>query len=346
MEINYIPNKIEKFVQNVWEKHRLFYITNNTKKKKYYCLSMFPYPSGKLHIGHIRNYTLGDIIARYKRQDGYAVLNPIGWDSFGIPAENAAYDHNISPKKWTIENIKCMRNQLKDLGFSFNWDREITTSNKNYYKWEQLFFIKLYNSGLIYKKKSFVNWDPIDKTVLANEQVIDGKGWRSNYPIERKKISQWYFKISKYANDLLYGLKYLTGWPTKVKGMQKNWINKKIGYKLTLNLNNSPIKIDIFLEKLSLLPNISFILISNEHDLFEKHYKLKKMHVINPINKKNIPLLLTDQNKDLSFLSKAGIPCNYNNDYKIAKINKITNITYKIFNKIKKNILTSLFLKL
>jgi len=358
MEVNYIPSKIEKFVQKIWEDNKLFYINNNTKKKKYYCLSMFPYPSGKLHIGHIRNYTLGDMIARYKRQDGYAVLNPIGWDSFGIPAENAAYNNNISPKQWTIKNIDCMRNQLKDLGFSFNWNRELATSDPNYYKWEQLLFIKLYKSKLIYKKKSFVNWDPIDKTVLANEQVIDGKGWRSNYPIERKKISQWYFSITRYANDLLYSLKSLKGWPTKVKGMQKNWINKKLGYKLTLNLNNTFLKINIFIEKLSLLSNISFILMSNEHYLTEYYFKINnkkkslknnkfnKLYVINPISKKKIPLILTDQEKDFSFLCKPGIPCNYNDDYKFAKSNNIINITCKIFNKIKKTILTSLFFKL
>ena len=358
MEINYAPQKIEKYIQTIWEKNKLFYIKNYVQKKKYYCLSMFPYPSGKLHIGHIRNYTLGDIIARYKRLDGYAVLNPIGWDSFGIPAENAAYDNNISPKEWTIKNINYMRNQLKDLGYSFNWDREITTSHKDYYKWEQLFFIKLYKSGLVYKKKSFINWDPVDKTVLANEQVINGKGWRSNKEIERKKISQWYLKISKYANDLLFGLKGLKKWPTKVKGMQKNWINKKVGYKITLILNNTCFKIDIFLEKLNLLHNVSFIFISHEHPFCEYYFKVKngsktiqnnkitKAYVINPINKKKIPLLFSDDEKNLNMICKAGIPSNYNDDYKFAKSSNIINITYKIFNKVKKSILTSLFLKL
>ncbi len=294
MKYVYSPKDIESIVQKFWSKKKIFDIKNVTLKKKYYCLSMFPYPSGKLHIGHIRNYTIGDIISRYKRLNNYYVLNPIGWDSFGMPAENAAYYHKILPKEWVNKNIKCMKKQLKRLGFSFAWDRELVTSNSNYYKWEQLLFIKLYNSGLVYKKKTFVNWDPIDKTVLANEQVINGRGWRSRAKIERKKISQWYLKITKYSNRLLNDLAKLSGWPEKVKNMQKNWIKKKNGYEVIFNLHNSKYKIKIFLEKLELLHKILFITISDEHDFVDKikedkNFNINKIIKIkNPISKVNI----------------------------------------------------------
>jgi leucyl-tRNA synthetase len=225
MKLSYIPENVEFFIQSILKKNNLFSIDNLDVKNKYYCLCMFPYPSGKLHIGHVRNYTIGDIISGYLRLKKFRVLNTIGWDSFGMPAENAAYSHGTSPKTWTEKNIFNMRKQLKRLGFSFDWSKEITTSNANYYKWEQLFFIKLYNSGLIYSKHGFVNWDPVDKTVLANEQVIDGRGWRSNALIKRRRIRQWYVKITEYANDLLQDLELLSGWPARVKEMQKNFDN-------------------------------------------------------------------------------------------------------------------------
>jgi len=354
---NYIPEDIEKFVQDFWNNNKLFLIDETKKKKNFFCLSMFPYPSGKLHIGHIRNYTIGDIIARYKIQEGYYVLNPIGWDSFGIPAENAAFQRNISPKNWTEQNIACMKIQLKRLGFSFDWSREITTSNKEYYKWEQLFFIKLYKSGLVYKKKTFINWDPIDKTVLANEQVIDGKGWRSGYPVERKKISQWFLKITSYANELILGLKNLSGWPAKVKGMQKNWINKKIGYNIISNTNTNH-QFKFFLDRLDLLPNIKFILISQEHELFEKYSitdKFKKfdleektdLYIVNPINNDKIPIWITNKKyKSSDYLYNLGIPSNYNNDYKFAKKYNIKTVQKNIFYNIKKKILIILFFKI
>ena len=221
MKSKYVPFQVEKYVQTFWKINNIFLFNDDSFSKKYYCLSMFPYPSGKLHIGHIRNYTIGDIIAGYKRLEGYNVLNPIGWDAFGLPAENAACRNSVLPDIWTFDNIKVMRRQLKRLGFSFNYNREITTCKADYYKWEQLFFVKLFKSGLVYKKRSYVNWDPFDKTVLANEQVLDGRGWRSNVKIERKKVSQWYFKITDYANDLYTDLNLLSEWPLKVIEMQK-----------------------------------------------------------------------------------------------------------------------------
>lgn len=298
MKKTYNPEKIEKHVQKIWKKHNIFHINNNNDEKNFYCLSMFPYPSGKLHIGHIRNYTIGDVIARYKKLEGFNVLNPIGWDSFGIPAENAAYKNNISPHLWIDNNIKCMKNQLKKLGFGFDWDREITTSHKDYYKWEQLFFIKLYKSNLIYKKNSFINWDPVDKTVLANEQVIDGKGWRSNVEIERKKIPQWYLRISDYADELLNGLKYLNKWPIKVKEMQKNWINKKTGYEICFNIYKTNKKLNLFIENLDMLKLLKFVLISNEHELINENITTETV-LIHPLNKKKLPLRVT--NKDYQY---------------------------------------------
>jgi len=240
---------------------------------------MFPYPSGKLHIGHIRNYTIGDIISGYKRLQGFNVLNPIGWDSFGLPAENAAYKNNISPDLWTYNNIRLMRKQLKKLGFSFNWEREVTTSKVDYYKWEQLFFIKMFKSGLVYKKKSYVNWDPLDKTVLANEQVIDGKGWRSNVIVERKKISQWYFRLTEYADDLFCDLDLLLEWPSKVIDMQKKWINKRIGY----NVNIKSLKINfLFVFFFDYVKNLFFL---DKIDLSKEHVLLDYFYIYDVVEK-------------------------------------------------------------
>lgn len=311
MKKTYIPEDIEKAVQNVWKKHNIFHINNNTNEKKFYCLSMFPYPSGKLHIGHIRNYTIGDVISRYKKLEGFNVLNPIGWDSFGIPAENAAYKNNISPDLWIQNNIKCMKGQLKKLGFGFDWDREFATSHKDYYKWEQLFFTKLYKSNLIYKKDSFINWDPVDKTVLANEQVIDGKGWRSNVEIERKKIPQWYLKITDYADELLDGLQNLDKWPTKVKEMQKNWINRQVGYEVCFTIYKTDKVLKLLIENLTILKQLDFILISNEHDLIDKSIT-DAMYVIHPLNKKKIPLRITNKDHQYTtdYLCDAGISNN------------------------------------
>ena len=202
----YNPAEIENTIQELWKENNSYKATPSKTKNKFYCLSMFPYPSGKLHMGHVRNYTIGDVISRFKRMQGFNVLQPMGWDAFGLPAENAAIENNVSPKKWTNKNIESMKVQLDALGLSYDWSREINTSSPNYYKWEQWFFIQLLKAGLVERKKSEVNWDPVDKTVLANEQVIDGKGWRSGAEIERKKIDQYFLKITNYADELLEGL--------------------------------------------------------------------------------------------------------------------------------------------
>ena len=197
---------IESKWQNFWEKNKTFKVKTDLKKKKFYCLEMFPYPSGKIHMGHVRNYTIGDVLARYKALKGYNVLHPMGWDSFGMPAENAARQNNLDPKTWTESNIKNMKAQLKKLGLSIDWDREISTCIPEYYRHQQEFFLELYDKGLVYRKEQYVNWDPIDETVLANEQVIDGKGWRSGAVVERKKLSQWFFNISKFSHNFMYSM--------------------------------------------------------------------------------------------------------------------------------------------
>ena len=213
---------IETKWQKYWEKQKLFAAQKDKIKKKFYCLEMFPYPSGKIHMGHVRNYTIGDVLARFKFLQGFNVLHPMGWDSFGMPAENAARQNNLDPKNWTEDNISTMKSQLKKLGLSIDWDREISTCSSDYYKHQQKLFLELYDRGLVYRKESYVNWDPIDKTVLANEQVIDGKGWRSGAVVEKKKLSQWFLKISKYSEELLNDLDKLENWPNKVKVMQKS----------------------------------------------------------------------------------------------------------------------------
>jgi len=203
MEIRYNPEKIEQETQAYWEANKTFQASDQPNKEKFYCLSMFPYPSGNLHVGHVRNYTIGDVISRYQRMQGKNVLQPIGWDAFGLPAENAAVEHKVPPAQWTYQNIQNMRTQLKRLGFAYDWGREIATCKPSYYHWEQWFFLKLYEKGLVYRKKSVVNWDPVDQTVLANEQVIDGRGWRSGALIERREIPQWFIKITDYSEQLL-----------------------------------------------------------------------------------------------------------------------------------------------
>ena len=210
---------------------------------------MFPYPSGKIHMGHVRNYTIGDVLSRYKIIKGFNVLHPMGWDSFGLPAENAAKQNNLDPKEWTEKNISVMKSQLKKLGLSIDWDREISTCSEEYYKHQQMFFLELYEKGLVYRKENFVNWDPIDETVLANEQVIDGKGWRSGAVVERKKLNQWFFNISKFADELLVGLDELKNWPNKVKIMQKNWIGKSFGCEIDFKIEGNPsiIKLSVLL---------------------------------------------------------------------------------------------------
>jgi leucyl-tRNA synthetase len=262
---------IEKKWQSFFENKKNY----SNDKKKFYCLEMFPYPSGKIHMGHVRNYTIGDVIARHKTMNGYNVLHPMGWDSFGLPAENAARENNLHPREWTNKNIEEMKRQLKMLGLSIDWDREISTCNEDYYKHQQEIFIDLYNLGLISRKESYVNWDPSEKTVLANEQVIDGKGWRSGVTVERKKLSQWVFNISKYSNELLDGLNQLKYWPDKVKLMQKNWIGKSIGCEIIFNVSEIKETINVFTTRPDTIFGASFIAISVDHP-FCKHFQKDK----------------------------------------------------------------------
>ncbi len=236
MEEQYHPSTIETNAQSYWQKNRCFEVTEDKDREKFYCLAMFPYPSGKLHMGHVRNYTITDVISRYQRMLGKHVLHPMGWDAFGLPAENAAIANNTAPAKWTYQNIDYMKQQLNALGFGFDWKRELATCQADYYKWEQWFFTRLYEKGLVYKKMATVNWDPVDQTVLANEQVIDGKGWRSGAVVERKEIPQWFIKITEYAEELLASLDQLPHWPEQVKTMQRNWIGKSKGVEITFDL--------------------------------------------------------------------------------------------------------------
>ena len=265
---------VEEKWQVFWQKEKSFKTDINKNKEKFYCLEMFPYPSGKIHMGHVRNYTIGDVLARYKSLQNFNVLHPMGWDSFGMPAENAAKENNLDPKDWTEKNISIMKSQLKKLGLSIDWDREISTCSPDYYKHQQLFFIELFNKGLIYKKENYVNWDPVDQTVLANEQVIDGKGWRSGATVERKKLSQWFFKISKFSDELLKGLDGLTKWPNKVKVMQKNWIGKSFGCEIDFKIEGNPYvkNIKCFTTRPDTLFGFSFLALSSDHPI-SKYYE-------------------------------------------------------------------------
>ena len=265
-EDSYNPSEIEKKIQSYWKKNNSFEANPNSKKEKYYCLSMFPYPSGELHMGHVRNYTIGDVISRYQRMKGKNVLQPMGWDAFGLPAENAAIQNNVSPKKWTEENILFMKKQLNSLGFAYDWRRELKTCDEDYYKWEQWLFCEMYKKGLVIREKAEVNWDPVDETVLANEQVIDGKGWRSGADVEKKIIDQWAFKIEDFAEELLSELESLKEWPEQVKTMQKNWIGKSIGMEFSFNLSNKH-KINVFTTRPDTIMGVSFIGLSLAHPI-------------------------------------------------------------------------------
>jgi len=287
MKPEYPYTEIEKQIQDEWNNSNAFSVSEKNDKPKFYALSMFPYPSGKLHMGHVRNYTIGDVISRYKRMKGYNVLQPMGWDAFGLPAENAAIENKTAPAEWTKKNISHMRQQLKQLGLSIDWNREIATCDINYYKWEQWLFIQLYKKGLIYKKISMVNWDPIDETVLANEQVIDGKGWRSGAPIERKEIPQYFMKITEYADDLLEGLDGLKGWPEQVKTMQKNWIGKSVGSEIIFDLDDIKKSLKVFTTRPDTLMGVTYLAIAPEHQISESlaltQKKIKRF--INECNK-------------------------------------------------------------
>ena len=268
---------VEEKWQKFWHKNKVFSSKLDKTKKKFYCLEMFPYPSGKIHMGHVRNYTIGDVLARYKTLQGYNVLHPMGWDSFGMPAENAARQNNLDPKTWTESNIKTMRSQLKKLGLSIDWDKEISTCSEDYYKHQQEFFLDLYDKGLVYRKENYVNWDPVDETVLANEQVVDGKGWRSGATVERKKLNQWFFNISKFSEDLLQGLDALENWPNKVKVMQKNWIGKSFGCEVEFKIESEkPIEsIKCYTTRPDTLFGFSFLALSVDHPL-AKYYEEDK----------------------------------------------------------------------
>ena len=271
----------EKKWQKYWAKNKTFSTKIDKTKKKFYCLEMFPYPSGKIHMGHVRNYTIGDVLARYKSLEGYNVLHPMGWDSFGMPAENAARQNMLSPKDWTESNISNMKMQLKRLGLSIDWDREISTCSSEYYKHQQEFFLELYDKGLVYRKEQYVNWDPVDQTVLANEQVIDGKGWRSGAIVERRKLNQWFFNITKFSSELLEGLENLDQWPNKVKVMQKNWIGKSFGCEVKFKIENSSNlnSISCFTTRPDTLFGMSFLAVSVDHPLskfYEDDEKFKE----------------------------------------------------------------------
>ena len=264
------PHVADARWQNIWEECSSFVADDNSSKPRAYVLEMFPYPSGRIHIGHVRNYTMGDVLARYKRMTGHEVLHPMGWDAFGMPAENAAMEQNVHPGGWTRDNIANMKAQLKRLGFAIDWTRELATCEPEYYGHEQALFLKLYAAGLVYRKESAVNWDPVDMTVLANEQVIDGKGWRSGAPVERRKLSQWFLKITDFADELLIGLGTLDKWPDKVRLMQENWIGKSQGLKCTFRFPGGTDGIDVFTTRPDTMFGASFVAIAADHPVAQK----------------------------------------------------------------------------
>ena len=343
--------KIELKWQKFWEDNKTFKTEIEKNKKKFYCLEMFPYPSGKIHMGHVRNYTIGDVLSRYKTLKGFNVLHPMGWDSFGLPAENAAKQNNLNPKSWTEENISVMKSQLKKLGLSIDWDREISTCSEDYYKHQQIFFLELYEKGLVYRKENFVNWDPIDETVLANEQVIDGKGWRSGAVVQRKKLNQWFFSISKFSEELLKGLKDLKKWPNKVKVMQANWIGKSFGCEIDFKIegNSTLDTIKCFTTRPDTLFGFSFLALSPDHPI-SKHFESDKkfqnfknecsktgtteeslanaekigfktnLMAINPLNDEKVPVFFANfVLMDYGFGAVFGCPGHDQRDFEFAK---------------------------
>ena len=266
MQYEYNSKKIESEAQKYWHENKSFVVIEDQTKEKFFCLSMLPYPSGKLHMGHVRNYSIGDVIYRYQKMLGKNVLQPIGWDAFGLPAENAAIQNQVPPAGWTYENIGHMKEQLIELGFGYDWSREIATCHPEYYRWEQWFFVKLFNKGLVYKKKAVVNWDPVDQTVLANEQVVEGRGWRSGALVEKKKVSQWYMKITDYADELLEDIEKLDGWPEAVKTMQKNWIGKSVGIDIDFRLDDKN-TLTVYTTRPDTLMGATYLAIAAEHPL-------------------------------------------------------------------------------
>lgn len=270
MQEHYQPSLIESESQQQWASQDVFKVTEDPTREKFYCLSMFPYPSGKLHMGHVRNYTITDVISRYQRMMGKNVLHPMGWDAFGLPAENAAIAHQVAPAKWTYDNIAYMRNQLNRLGFGFDWSRELATCDPEYYRWEQWLFGKLYDKGIIYRKNGVVNWDPVEQTVLANEQVVEGKGWRSGVAVERREIPMYYFNITAYADELLKDLDQLDGWPEQVKTMQRNWIGKSYGMEIIFPYEDDDGQLTVFTTRPDTLLGVTYCAIAAEHPLAEQ----------------------------------------------------------------------------
>lgn len=345
--------KIEQKWQKIWEEQKIYKVYEDTKKPKYYCLEMFPYPSGKLHMGHVRNYSIGDVVARYKRMNGYNVLHPMGWDAFGLPAENAAIKHKIHPAKWTWDNINNMKRQLKELGISYDWDREVATCHPDYYKWTQWFFLKLYEMGLAYRKKAYVNWCPSCATVLANEQVVDGKCERCGTEVGKKNLEQWFFKITEYAEELLEDLKKLPGWPEKVKIMQQNWIGKSEGVEVYFTVEKTNDKIAVFTTRPDTIFGVTYLVLAPEHPLvntlcegtpYEKEVKefQKKMeklneitrtstetekeglfigaYAINPVNNERIPIWIANYVLlDYGTGAVMGVPAHDQRDFEFAK---------------------------
>ena len=315
----YSPGEIEKKWQKTWDSKKIFSTTSNKNKKKYYVLEMFPYPSGDIHMGHVRNYTLGDLIARYKTAKGFNVLHPMGWDSFGLPAENAAIENNVHPKKWTESNISNMKRQLKRMGLSYDWDRELSTCQVDYYKHEQMIFLKFLEHGFAYQKESLINWDPVENTVLANEQVIDGKGWRSNATVEKKKMKGWFLKITDFADELLQEIDALQDWPEKVKIMQKNWIGKSVGAIIKFDVKETDKVIEVFSTRPDTLYGASFIAISPEHPfvktVIQEYPKIEKQ--VSELISKNISEINLDK------IIKVGIKTNFTTDHPFIKNKRI-----------------------
>lgn len=270
MQEQYNPQQIETTLQQQWEQTNAFKVVEDENKEKFYCLSMFPYPSGRLHMGHVRNYTIGDVVSRFQRMQGKNVMQPMGWDAFGLPAENAAINNNTAPAKWTYENIDYMRTQLKRLGFGYDWSRELATCKPEYYKWEQWFFTKLYEKGLVYKKMATVNWDPVDQCVLANEQVIDGRGWRSGALVEQRELAQWFIKITAYAEELLQDLDQLDGWPEQVKTMQKNWIGRSEGVEICFDIKDDNSQLSVYTTRPDTLYGVTYVAVATQHPLAQK----------------------------------------------------------------------------
>ena len=267
MQHEYRPDEVESTAQTFWHDNNSFQVVEDPNKEKFFCLSMFPYPSGQLHMGHVRNYTIGDVISRYQRMQGKNVLQPMGWDAFGLPAENAAIKNQVAPADWTYQNIDYMRGQLQRLGLAYDWERELATCKPDYYRWEQWLFTRLYKKGLVYKKTASVNWDPVDNTVLANEQVIDGRGWRSGALVEKRDIPQWFMKITDYADQLLADLDQLDGWPEQVRTMQANWIGRSEGVQIDFDIAESSEKLSVYTTRPDTLMGVSYVAVAAEHPL-------------------------------------------------------------------------------